>query len=90
MVQNNCDLTPSNDTPGSLLENLTIANLTLTIYLVGVLLKIRSAAIAIKHFDFTFFRHKVSKSQEKSESIHLNGVDYFDPFLERNLEHPTT
>ncbi|VVC32586.1 Hypothetical protein CINCED_3A023910 [Cinara cedri] len=30
------------------------------------------------------------KNQEKSEAVHLNGLDYFDPFLERNLEHPTT
>ncbi|XP_001951501.1 proton-coupled amino acid transporter-like protein pathetic [Acyrthosiphon pisum] len=30
------------------------------------------------------------KCQEKSEVAHLNGIDYFDPFLERNLEHPTT
>ncbi|KAL4105263.1 hypothetical protein QTP88_020520 [Uroleucon formosanum] len=30
------------------------------------------------------------KSQGKSEVAHLNGIDYFDPFLERNLEHPTT
>lgn len=36
------------------------------------------------------FRHKPSKNLEKSETAHLNGLEYFDPFVERNLEHPTT
>ncbi|XP_060877565.1 proton-coupled amino acid transporter-like protein pathetic isoform X1 [Metopolophium dirhodum] len=35
-------------------------------------------------------KRKSSKNQEKSEVVHLNGNEYFDPFLERNLEHPTT
>lgn len=35
------------------------------------------------------FRHKSSKNLEK-EAVHLNGLEYFDPFVERNLEHPTT
>lgn len=35
-------------------------------------------------------KRKPSKKLEKGEVAHLNGIDYFDPFLERNLEHPTT
>lgn len=35
------------------------------------------------------FRHKPSQTFEKGEVLDLNGIDY-DPFLERNLEHPTT
>jgi proton-coupled amino acid transporter len=35
-------------------------------------------------------KRKSSKNQEKSEVAHLNDIDYFDPFLERNVEHPTT
>lgn len=35
-------------------------------------------------------KRKPSKNQEKGEVAHLNGIEYFDPFLERNLEHPTT
>ncbi|XP_050433002.1 proton-coupled amino acid transporter-like protein pathetic isoform X2 [Adelges cooleyi] len=31
-----------------------------------------------------------SKNQEKGDINRLNEIEYFDPFLERNLEHPTT
>ncbi|XP_026818256.1 proton-coupled amino acid transporter-like protein pathetic [Rhopalosiphum maidis] len=33
---------------------------------------------------------KPTKIVKKDEVSHLNGIDYFDPFLERNLEHSTT
>jgi len=35
-------------------------------------------------------KRKSNTNLEKSEVVHLNGLEYFDPFLERNLEHPTT
>ncbi|CAI6359593.1 unnamed protein product [Macrosiphum euphorbiae] len=33
---------------------------------------------------------KPNNNLEKGEDAHLNGIDYFDPFIERNLEYPTT
>lgn len=52
--------------------------------------KIKTYHVNINGTGHVHFRRKSSKNQEKSEVSHLNGIDYFDPFLERNLEHPTT
>lgn len=37
-----------------------------------------------------FFRLNPIENQEKCEVVQLNNLNFFDPFLERNLEYPTT